>query len=688
MTLIERQEPSIAFCVLIRTRLSQLGVVMRHRAVLTLAMVLALSAAVHAAEPGAPEVVDKDTPRATPAGATFTVPTGWTMTTKGSLVVLDPPEPDSHVVIVDVTAGDAESAVAAAWAAYKPDFKRPLKLSLPQAPRDGWEERKGFQYETSPNERVVVNAFAWRAGTAWTVVLVDGTEPTMEKRGAPVGLAIGSLRPKGYSREMFNGKKANPLDEKRLGVLKDFVAQGMKLLDTPGVGLAFIDGGKTVWAGGLGVKELGKPAPVDGDTLFIAASNTKALTTLLLAELVDEGKLRWDQPVTELFPQFRLGDEATTRQVLVRHLICACTGMPRQDMEWIFEYSHETPESALKLLGTMQPTSKFGEVFQYSNLMAAAAGFIGGTKAVPGKEWGAAYDEAMRTKVFNPLGMTTTTFDFSKALKGDVAQPHGEDVDGKPMRAPMGLNTSIVPVRPAGGVWTSSRELARYVEMELAKGLLPSGKRLVSAENLLARYEPNVIVGADITYGMALMVDKRWGVQVVHHGGDLAGYHSDMMWLPEYGVGLVILTNSDSGVIIRGPLLRRLLEVLFDGKPEAEQQLKVAAAQRKAAIAKDRERLVVPADAGAVDKLAARYANKALGEVKVVKNGKATTFDVGEWKSTVASRKNDDGTLSFITIDPTLGGFEFVVADKDGKRRLITRDAQHEYVFEEVAAVR
>ena len=660
---------------------------MKRRTVIALifALVLTIPTA-RAAEPGATETVDKDSPKATPAGATFTAPAGWTMTTKGSAVVLTPPEGDTHLVIVDVTAKDADAAVAAGWAAYKPDFKRPLKISLPQAPKDGWEERKTFQYETSPNERAVVSAFAWRAGEAWAVVLVDGTEPTMEKRGAPAGLVIGSLRPKGYAREMFTGKKANPLDEKRLAVLKDFVAQGMKLLDTPGVGLAFIDGGKTVWAGGLGVKEQGLPAAVDGDTLFIAASNTKALTTLLLAELVDEGKIRWDQPVTELFPAFRLGDEATTKQVLVRHLICACTGMPRQDMEWLFEYRNETPKSAVKLLGTMQPTSKFGEVFQYSNLMAAAAGFIGGTKAVPGKEWGAAYDEAMRTKVFGPLGMTTTTFDFAKALKGNVAQPHGEDVDGKPMRAPMGLNYSVVPVRPAGGVWTSSRELAHYVEMELAKGMLPNGKRLVSAENLLARYEPNVIVGADMTYGMALMVDKRWGVQIVHHGGDLAGYHSDMMWLPEYGVGAVILTNADSGVIIRGPLLRRLLEVLFDGKPEAEQQLKVAAAQRKAAIAKERERLVVPADPAAVEKLAPRYANKSLGEVKVVKNGKATIFDVGEWKSAVASRANDDGTTSFITIDPTLGGFEFVVADKDGKRRLITRDAQHEYVLDEVAA--
>src|SRR5262249_33853297 len=156
------------------------------------------------------------------------------------------------------------------------------------------------------------------------------------------------------------------------------VASGMRALDTPGVGLAFIDGGKTVWAGGLGLKELGKPDPIGPNTLLIAASNTKALTTLRLAGLVDQGKMGWDQTVTELLPWLKLGDEATTKQVEVRHLICACTGMPRQDLDWLFEYRNETPESAMKLLGTMQPTSRFGEVFQYSNLMAAAAGFIGG----------------------------------------------------------------------------------------------------------------------------------------------------------------------------------------------------------------------------------------------------------------------------------------------------------------------
>jgi CubicO group peptidase (beta-lactamase class C family) len=332
----------------------------------------------------------------------------------------------------------------------------------------------------------------------------------------------------------------------------------------------------------------------------------------------------------------------------------------------------------------MQPTSRFGEVFQYSNLMAAAAGFIGGALSHRGAELGAAYDEAMQKKVFSPLGMKNTTFDFARAMKGDWARPHGDDVDGKTAPARMDLNESIVPARPAGGVWTSARDLSKYVQMELANGRLPGGKRLVSEENLLARRAPQVALGEDAWYGMGLMVDRRWGIPVVHHGGDLAGYHSDMIWLPDHGVGAVILTNSDSGVLLRGPLQRRLLEVLFDGKPEAEEQLRVSVKQMRAAQAKARERLVVPADPAAAAKLAPLYASKALGELAVRKlaNG-AVVFDVGEWHSSVASRKNDDGTTSFLTIDPTYDGFEFVVADKAGGRALVVRDAQHEYVFDE-----
>jgi CubicO group peptidase (beta-lactamase class C family) len=520
------------------------------------------------------------------------------------------------------------------------------------------------------------------------VLIMDGTQPTRERRAAPIGLMVQSLRPKGYARESFAGRRPHALDARRIAQLSSFLDAGMQEVGVPGVGFSLIDGGKVVFEGGLGVRELGKPSRIDAHTLFIAASNTKAMTTLLLALLVDAKKLDWEQPVTQVDPSFKLGDADTTSRVLVKHLICACTGLPRQDLEWIFEFARATPASSMALLATMQPTSRFGEVFQYSNLMAAAAGFVGARLLYPDRELGAAYDQAMRTRIFEPLGMKSTTFDFARAQRGNHARPHGLDVDGKTAVGKMDLNYAVVPVRPAGGMWTSAHDLSRYVQLELAGGRLPDGRQLVSERSLRARQAPQILLGEDQTYGMGLMEDRTWGVTVVHHGGDLAGYHSDMIWLPEHGVGAVLLTNGDPGWRLRRPFMRRLLEVLFDGRDEAAEDLASSARQMKAEIAKERERLTVPADPALAGGLAGRYRNAALGEVAVRKEGGATVFDVGEWRSEVASRKNDDGSVSFITIAPTLAGFEFVMAESGGKRALIVRDGQHEYVFAEAPALR
>jgi CubicO group peptidase (beta-lactamase class C family) len=633
----------------------------------------------------APELVTADTPRVTPGGAKFTVPAGWSITNGKDLVIVAPPETDTRIAIFDSQAADAGAAVTAAWAAYKPGATRPVKLVTPRPAREGWDERQVFAYETSPNERAVVEAIALRAGKAWTVFILDGTEPTVEKRGAPIGLIFESLRPKSYQRESFAGRKAQSLDAAHIALLSSFVETSMQELGVPGVSIALIDGGKIVYEGGFGVRELGKPERVDENTLFMAASNTKGMTTLLLAELVDEKKLKWDEPVIDVYPSFKLGDAETTKKVLVKNLICACTGLPRQDLEWLFEFKNATPESELALLGTMQPTSKFGEVFQYSNLMAAAAGYIGAHLEYPNKDLGAAYDEAMQKKIFDPLGMKSTTFDYARALAGNHATPHGDDIDGKPTVASMAINYSIIPARPAGAVWTSSHDLIRYVQDELALGKLPDGKQLVSPENLLMRRTPQVLLGEDSSYGMGLIVDRKYGIPVVSHGGSMSGFKSDFYFLPDNGIGAVMLTNSDTGGMLTGPFERRLLEVVFDGKPEAVGDVAARATNYKAGLAKERERLVVPPAPGLAAALAKRYSSKELGQLDVLTEGGVTTFDLGEWKSRVASRKNDDGTISFITIDPGTDGFEFVVGEREGKRVLVIRDGQHEYVFTEAA---
>ncbi|MGE5185234.1 MAG: serine hydrolase domain-containing protein [Acidobacteriota bacterium] len=625
-----------------------------------------------------PEVLAADTARTTVRGNPFVAPAGWSIVEQGAALILSPPETGSHIALVDVEADDAQHAISAAWAVYKRDATWPVKNTTHAADHDGWDRIEANDYQTSPNEHRDVGAVAQHAGGGWTVVIYDMAEDVGEKRGAQVAVIFSKLLPKGYTRESFAGQQAHELDAARLAELDRFVRSASEQLHVPGIAYGLVQHGKVIYAGGVGLRELGGKQKVDADTLFMVASNTKALTTLMLAKLVDEGKLTWETAVTTLLPSFALGDPDTTRQVLVKHLICACTGLPRQDYEWLLEFGKATPETAMAMLTKMKPTSKFGEMFQYSNLMAAAAGYVGGHVAYPKLELGAAYDKAMQTRVFGPLGMKASTFDYKRALAGNHASAHAPDADGKLAKAVMGVNYAAIPVRPAGALWSNVRDMLRYVQMELDEGTV-GGKRYIAKEPLLARRAPQVAMSKDATYGMGLMVDREYEIAVVHHGGDLIGYHSDMIWLPEYGVGAVILTNGDPGFIARDVFRRKLLEVLFDGKPEADARLAAAGKAYYDQLAAERRLTTIPAAAADVALLAPHYTSEALGDITVKKAGAATVFDFGEWQSEVGSRHNPDGTVSFLLTSPGVDGAAEMVVGPD--HTLVVRDAQHEYVF-------
>jgi CubicO group peptidase (beta-lactamase class C family) len=644
---------------------------------------LALTSGCSTSRPPQNSVVERlnaDTPRATVEGNTFIAPAGWTLTVRGPATILQPPEEDSRIALVDVHAKDADEAVAAAWSAYGTHKNWPLKVKTESPDKEGWSEIRTYTYQTSPDERRNVMVVAHRAGGMWNVIIYDVAEATGEKRLGQFALISDQLFPKGYTRESFAGKEAHVLDAPRIAELSRFIQTGLRELRIPGAALGLIERGKVVLADGFGVRDLDGHAKPDADTLFMIASDTKALTTLMLAKLVDEKKLAWETPVTTLLPSFKLGNADTTKSVLVKHLVCACTGLPRQDLEWLLEFKGLTPGGALSRLSAVQPTSKFGEMFQYSNQLAAAGGFVGGHVAFPALELGAAYDEAMRTRVFSPLGMTATTFDYARALNSNHASPHALDIDGKPAHALMEENYSIVPFRPAGGAWSNIRDLLKYVAIELAAGVKPDGQRYISKENLLARRTAQVTIGKNVTYGMGLAVDQTYQVPVVSHNGSLFGFKSAMMWLPDQGVGAVLLTNADGGSILLSNFQRKLLEILFDGRPEADADL---ASQTKTffeAMSAERKLMTAPADPADARELASHYISAALGDITVLRRGHSTIFDFGEFKSEVASRHNPDGTVSFITIVPSFTGLEFVMKNGE-KPTLVTRDAQHEYLF-------
>src|SRR6202790_1446263 len=140
------------------------------------------------------------------------------------------------------------------------------------------------------------------------------------------------------------------------------------------------------------------------------------------------------------------------------------------------------------------------------------------------------------------------------------------------------------------------------------------------------RRAPQISLGEDASYGMGLVVDHTYGVPVVSHGGSMSGFKSNLFFLPDSGIGAVVLTNSDDGGMLLGPFGRRLLEVVFDGKPEAVAEIASRAASHKAQLAKDRERLVVPPAPDLVSGLDRHYSSKELGDLAVLRDNGRTRF--------------------------------------------------------------
>jgi CubicO group peptidase (beta-lactamase class C family) len=623
-----------------------------------------------------------------PSGATFKVAPDWSVTAMKDGAVLEDPQKQMKIELVEVEASSGITAVTSvAWSRRKPGFDRQELASSDSPGREGWELFHWTDYKTSPEEARTVGAFAAKKGALTVVMLVDAPLAAAQRRSSQIELVRESLRPAGYVREMYVGRTPRPLDATRVAYLKAFIDRMREAADVPGVSVVLFDKDTTLIEQGFGVRERGRPDPVTAETLYIIASNTKALTTLLLAKLVDEGHFNWDTPVTHVYPSFKIGDPEVTQRILLKHLVCACTGLPRQDFEWLFTFNRSSPQGQLDVLATMKPTTDFGALFQYSNPLASAAGYIGAHTVKPDEELGQAYDEAMREKIFLPLGMTRTTFSFDEALSTDHASPHSWDMSLKNVPIDMLLNRSVIPIRPAGGAWSSARDYARYVRLEFALGRLPDGSVFVSEKNLVARRIPQVRVGEESWYGMGLWLEDVKGIRVIRHGGSMFGYKSNFFLVPDLGVGGVILTNADSGWGLANAVTHRTLELIYDGKPEAEQDLLSSVKEQQAYLKGEQKDWKVPPDPTEVKRLEGFYHNAVLGDIVVSPGDHEVVFQFGGWKSRMATKANPDGTTSFVSVDPGVRGFEFnAPATKGAYTQLTLRDAQHKYDYEAVPA--
>jgi len=635
-----------------------------------------------AAPPAGARVLAKDETFTSASGATFVVAMGWSVAQAEGMFTITGPEGDVTMTYLEVEAPDGKVAIEKGWERARPGFALTTAQTDAVPGRDGWDAMTQIVYATPAAEKRLVIAAALGKGKTWRVFLLDGATAAVSRRGAQLGTTIASLKAPGVKAESWAGQKAHVLDAERLAQIDAFVEKAMAATGVPGAAMAIVQGGKVVHERGYGVRELGKKAKVGPHTLFLTGSTGKSLVTLMMARGVDAGVFTWDTPVTQILPSFRLGDAEVTRSLLVHHMVCACTGMPRQDMEMLFEYEGVTPEMRMDAMKSMSPTTRFGEVFQYSNFLVMSGGYIAGHAFYPELKLGAAFDQAMQKQVFDPLGMKDTTYDFKRTARVDHATPHGRDASGEVKALPLGFETWVSTVRPAGGQWSSVHDYTRVLLLELSKGKL-DGTQVVSEANLMARRKPQVKISEELSYGLGLVVGTMNGVPVVTHDGGTAGFATDYFWLPDHDVGVVIVSNIGEGTFM-GTVRRKVLELLFDAEAHADEDLAHEVETRNTRTAELMALLQPKIDPAWTGPLAGAWSNPQLGKVEVQVKGAVITVDAGEWRVPAMEKVAKDGTRSLALTGAPAVGIELVPEEREGKRVLVLRDEQKEYVFEKV----
>lgn len=319
------------------------------------------------------------------------------------------------------------------------------------------------------------------------------------------------------------------------------ILQGMQDFSIPGVAVGVILG-DTTYARGYGVTDLSNPRPVDTDTVFRIASSSKTFTGTTAMRLVDSGALSLDAPMTRYVPGFR--PPAGDGPVTVRQLLNHTPGWLGYDYHDTGTDNHALARYVHDIRNLPQLTP-VGQVFSYNNAAISAAGRV--IERVTGKT----YESSVQSLVLGPLGLTRSTFVAEDITDGNIATPHDIGSDGKAFASP---DLLYLPrgCNPFGGLLSSVRDQLAYARFHLGDGRAASGERVMSEQSLQAmRSNPGpggtLLVELE-GFGVSWMLrPTAEGVNVVQHGGDLPGFHSGLMLVPDRRFAITMLTNCNSG---------------------------------------------------------------------------------------------------------------------------------------------
>lgn len=333
--------------------------------------------------------------------------------------------------------------------------------------------------------------------------------------------------------------------------LKGFDAWMVKTVkdwNVPGIAVGIVVGDRLVFAKGYGYRDYGGKLPFTSTTLYQIASNSKLFTAVSAGLLVEEGKLTWDKPVRESVPAIQFYNDYLNQTVTLRDMLAHRTGITRHDTIW-----YQSPDSRKELFGKlkyMEPKEAPRTVFLYNNMMYAAAGYM--VELQSGKTW----EDFVRERIFAPLEMTHSLFTVADMVKQkDFGVTYTERRDSFEIyKIPYYEDTAAMA--PAGAIISSLEDMSHWLIALMNEGRY-KGKQVLPARVLKETIQPALALpntageargwweNLNAAYGMGRMTSSYRGHLLTYHGGDLDGFHSQVSFMPQEKIGVLVAVIGD-----------------------------------------------------------------------------------------------------------------------------------------------
>lgn len=415
------------------------------------------------------------------------------------------------------------------------------------------------------------------------------------------------------------------------GSLDAFILDAMVSYGVPGAAVAVIQNGQPVLIQGYGVRELGSDAPVDADTVFQLASNTKPMTAFTLGTLVDEGLVDWDTPIADVLPELQLWDPYPTRWLTSRDVLAHRSGFPAFGGDLLGQIGYDRAEM-LRRLRYVPPASSFREVAAYSNLGFFIAGEV--ITRLTGSPW----EDSMRARLFDPVGMSRSGPALAdRPADGNMSANHGV-VDGQIQTVEAddhGVYGS------AGSAISTANDLARWMQMLMDGGEV-NGQQLLQPETVREMLSPSMVAPLSISemapidaqsgfaYGLGWASFHYHGYEVIEKGGALDGLRTVVMFVPELNTGVAVLANLNLTALpeaIRGFVLE---QVLGPAETDVQAEIQQVGASIEALFASEPQLPASPVPPPvSLEALAGVYENPLYAEFRVIVEGDVVRLEAG-----------------------------------------------------------